>query len=408
MKKRNKAKLSPSWMFWILRVILRPILWHKYRLSFDKKTSKGIKRNCFILMNHQASFDQFAMGLGFPFGINIVATDSIFRHGFLSWLMVKLTRPIPYSKGSGDPAAVKTMLGIIKDGGSVCLFPEGNRSMFGDGGRIVPGIGKLAKKFDVPVILCRLKGAYLTKPRWKIKPNRGKVTNEVVRIIQPEELQSLTADEVQEIIKKEIYQNDFEFNKVAKIKFKGKAKAENLESILFYCPKCKALDSLQSKKHDLFCKECAMHVIVNEEGFFEKAGASEEKDSFYMPESVPEWGKLQLEHLKTMNFSEYSDKYLFSDDNVVLTKVEKTRKQKGEMRGKIELFSNRFTVCGKDFFFKDIGSMSLVEVRKLNVFTNEGSYTVDCELKMNLAKYMFFAYHLKSLEKGEECNFYGY
>jgi len=391
-------------MFWILRTILRPILWHKYRFSFKTETSKGIKRNCFILMNHQASFDQFAMGLGFPFGINIVASDTIFRHGFQSWLMVKLTCPIPYSKGSNDPSAVKTMLGVIKAGGAVCLFPEGNRCMYGKSGRIVPGIGKLAKKFSVPVVLCQMKGGYLTKPRWKLKPNRGKVTNEVVRVISPEELEKLTADEVQDIIEKSIYFDDFAYNKEAKIKFKGKAKAEHLESILFYCPVCHALDSLHSKKHDLFCKECSMRVIVNDEGFFDEI-----ENASNVPKSILDWSEVQLGFIKNnIDYSLYQEKSLFSNDNITLAKVEKAKKQTILGKGKIELFNDRIRVCEKDFLLKDINSLSLQEVRKLSLYTNDGTFAIDCELKTNLIKYMIAAYHLKNIEKGEETLYYGY
>ena len=289
-----QTKKANSFVFFLFRGIFIPALYLLYRFRFDRKTSKNIKRPCFILSNHQAGFDQFTLAMGFRFGINYVATDTIFRHGLLSKLMVALVRPIPFSKGSSDLIALKSMMSVIKDGGCVGMFPSGNRSFYGDECKIVPGIGRLAKKFNVPLVLVQLRGGFNTLPRWKAKPNKGKVTAVVTRVVQPQELATMTGAEIDGIIQKEIGFDEFEWNKTAQVVYRGRRKAEYLESVLFYCPQCKSVSQmnmggLRSKGNEFFCLDCGARVMINGTGFFEKINNAQN-----IPDTILEWGRMQI------------------------------------------------------------------------------------------------------------------
>ncbi|MCL2847620.1 MAG: 1-acyl-sn-glycerol-3-phosphate acyltransferase [Firmicutes bacterium] len=405
-KKIKKMKKAPNWMFWILRTLLRPILKCKYNYSFDRSTSKGIKRPCLIVCNHQAGFDQFAVGLGVKFGINFVASDTIFRHGLQSYAMLKLTRPIPITKGTADPVAIKSMMEVAKIGGAVGIFPEGNRCFYGETMTVGKGTGRLAKKLAVPLVIMRLSGVYLTKPRWKIKPNKGKSTGKVVRILSVEELEKLTALEVQEIIEKELYINEFEYNKEQKIKFIGKARAEHLESVLFYCPNCHTFDGLKSEKHSFFCLKCNMKTEIDEYGFFTTyVGAFSERPQ--IPETILEWSKQQIEYIKNFDFSAFIDKPIFSDNNIEFSKAIKAKKQTDTQKGSIAFYGDRIRVCEQDIYFSDIKALSIQEVRKLTIYTTTDALVIDAPLKYNLMKYMICAYHIKHTQE-KKLEYYGY
>ena len=108
MKKSINIKKANSPFFWFLRFVFRPVLFLFYSFRFERKTAKGIKRPCLILANHQTVIDQFGVGLGFDFAINYVATDTIFRHGILSKLMVALARPIPLTRAVRITSRLKT------------------------------------------------------------------------------------------------------------------------------------------------------------------------------------------------------------------------------------------------------------------------------------------------------------
>ena len=399
---RGNIKKSSNFLFWLLRVLI-PIIWIKYRFRFKYNTSKDIKRPCLILSNHQTSFDQFGVGAGFRFGINFLASDSIFRHGLQSWIMKVLGQPIPFSKGSADASAVIKMFSVIKQGGAICMFVSGNRSFFGEECTIKQGIGKLSKKLGVPIVLVKIRGGYNTKPRWKSKPNKGDMHAYVSRIIPAKELDAYTSEQLEEIIKHELYFNEFEWNATEQIEYHGRQKAEFLERALFYCPECKSLNCLGSNGNDFFCTLCDMRVQINSTGFFEKIKMAEN-----CPDTILDWSRIQLDHVKSINYSEYIGKPLFNDKKVRLSYVIRTKKDKLLGKGQMELFGDKIRICGRDLEITKIKDMSIQSYNRLIIYYNKDEFTVDMSSCSNAVKYMICGYHFKNTALNIKNGHYGY
>ena len=113
-----------------------------------------------ILFNHQTALDQFLVGLAFPQPVYYVASEDLFSIGPLARAMEYLVAPIPIKKQSTDIRAVKTCLRVAKEGGSIAIAPEGNRTYSGRLCYMNPAIGSLAKKLKLPVLLFRIEGGY--------------------------------------------------------------------------------------------------------------------------------------------------------------------------------------------------------------------------------------------------------
>ena len=395
-------KKASSLVFWFLRLALTPALYLIFGFLFDRKTAKGIKRPCLILANHQTGIDQFAVTMGFNFGINYVATDTIFRHGFWSRIMVALARPIPFSKGSSDMLAVKNMMSVIKSGGAVAMFPSGNRCCYGEESPIIPGIGRLAKIFKAPLVLVQLRGGYFVKPRWMHKPCRGKMRAGVARVVSPQELSAMSAGEVSAIIEQALLLDDFEYNKTAQNVYRGRRKAEYLESMLFYCPQCASMISLRSEGNDIFCKDCGARVMINGEGFFVKISNAET-----IPDTILAWSRIQLEYIKNIDFSGFTCKPVFCDDNVELFIAERAKREKLLANGAIALYADRLDVCGRFFLLNEI-TMAVVGARKLTIYHKSGVFAVVVPLRINLMKYMICGCHLRNKALDIKEEFYGY
>ncbi|MCL2759211.1 MAG: 1-acyl-sn-glycerol-3-phosphate acyltransferase [Treponema sp.] len=401
-KKRDFIRKANTLIFLLFRILI-PIMWDKYRFRFKYETSKGIKQPCLILANHQTSFDQFAASAGFKFGINYLASDSLFRHGFKSWLMKILVRPIPFSKGSADASAIIKLFGIIHQGGAVGMFVSGNRSFFGEECTMKQGIGRLAKKLGVQVVIVQLRGGYNTKPRWKSKPNKGKMHAFVKRVISPDELKTSSPEQLEELIRNEIYFNEFEWNAAEKIEFRGKQKAEFLERSLFYCIECKTLINLSSKGNEFFCTSCGMRVQINGTGFFEKINNADN-----CPDTILDWGKAQLEYIKTINYKDYLDKPLFSDENIRLSHAIRSKKDELIGKGEMELFGDKIRICGSDFPINKLKDMSVQSYNRLMIYMEDGEFTVDMSSRSNAVKYMICGYHFKNMILNIQNGHYGY
>ena len=383
-------------------MFIYPALFVLYGFRFDKKTSKKIQRPCLILINHQTVIDHLAISMGFKFGMNYVATDSIFRHGFLSKLMVALVRPIPFSKGSSDLSAIKNMMSVIRDGGAVAMFPSGNRSFFGDESTIVQGIGKLAKKFNVPLVLVQQRGGYNTIPRWKAKPSRGKITAVVTKVVSPEEMAAMSVAEVDEIIQKELSFNEFEYNKTAQIVYRGRHKAEYLESVLFYCPQCGSMTGLFSEGNDFMCRDCGAKVRINGTGFFEKVDKAKN-----LPETILEWGRLQLEYIKNFDFSGFTGKPVFSDNDVEFSSVAYAKKEALLGTGTVALYADKLSVCGQEFPIAEI-TTAIIGARKMTVYHGDNVYSILAPFRTNFMKYMISNYLLRNKALNIKEEYYGY
>jgi len=295
------------------------------------------------------------------------------------------------------------MFSVIKQGGCIGMFVSGSRSFFGDECTIKQGIGRLAQKMGVPIILVQMRGGFNTKPRWKNNPNRGKMTASVTRIISAEELTAFSADQLEEIIKQELYFNEFEWNAKEQIIFRGRHKAEYLERALFWCPECKSLNCLSSKRNEFFCTICGMRVQINGTGFFERIN-----NATNCPDTILEWSKKQLEYIKSINYSEYKEKPLFSDQNVRLSYVIRSKKDELMGKGPIELYGDKIRICGKDFAAENLKDMSIQSYNRLMIYCEEGEFTVDMRLRGNAVKYMITGYHLKNIALNIQNGYYGY
>ena len=143
----------------VLGFLLEPYIKWKYSVKIEKfKEQNG--RQYLIVMNHQTGFDQFFVSLAFKGPIYYLATEDIFSLGFLSTLLRWAVAPIPIKKQTTDIQAVKNCIKVAREGGTIALAPEGNRTFNGKTVYMNPSIASLAKKLNLPVAIFRIEGGY--------------------------------------------------------------------------------------------------------------------------------------------------------------------------------------------------------------------------------------------------------
>lgn len=249
----------------VVRMFLGPPVWLFCRIksrlktfSF-KKESGGMNPPCLVLSNHCSDLDPLWITLCFPFPIFWVASDHIFRKGLVSRLLRWLVSPIPKLKTQNDVHTVRDILSALRSGASVGIFPEGERSWSGETEEISPAIGKLVRRLNVPLVLCRIHGGYASHPRWGDSMRRGPVEVRLARILTPEQMGEMSVDELNEMIKKELHITAEEDQRELKGKYPCKNPAQSLETLLFACPACRRLGTLRSKGDRVFC-DCGLSL----------------------------------------------------------------------------------------------------------------------------------------------------
>lgn len=146
-------------VFWLLRVQGRKNL-----------PEKGPYLIC---SNHASYLDGFVVftSLKFSQGMNIffLGHAAIFEHPSVSWA-IKISRLIPIDPNVHLTDAMQAVSYVTGRGKSVCIFPEGRRSIGEDIGEFKKGIGILIKELDIPVIPVYIKGSHYSWPRGSLLP----------------------------------------------------------------------------------------------------------------------------------------------------------------------------------------------------------------------------------------------
>ena len=112
-------------------------------------------------------------------------------------------------------------------------------SIYGHNQPVVPGTGRFLQFYRIPVYFMKLEGAYLTSHKTCIDDRPGKVNVSIQKLFTPEDLKSMTPEEIEDKLNLSFKHDDYEWNKTARVKFKTKKRAAvNLETICYKCPKC--------------------------------------------------------------------------------------------------------------------------------------------------------------------------
>lgn len=298
-----------------------------------------------ILGNHTTPLDPVCLGTSFDFPIYYVASDHIFRLGWISRLLVWLVAPIPIVKSRLDLQTIKDMMSIVRLGGSVCLFPEGNRNFNGKTLGFSVATAKLAKKMGAPLLLYRLEGGYFTAPRWADTVRRGRMTGRVVRAVSVEEMEGMTAEELHGLICRELHVDAYETQQGAQAPYRGKRLAEALERVLYLCPHCHGMATLKSCGDTISCG-CGLVARYTERGFLEQAGQTGQP--FRTVLEWDRWQKGALGHWLECRLAKAGDGSLLEDDCLKLYTCGRAGENTLAAEGRFALHRDRFFFAGED------------------------------------------------------------
>ncbi len=299
---------------------------------------KDLKGPYLVLSNHVMDIDPFTVGLSFREPIFYVASDMIFSVRFWAFFMKKLVMPIPKTKYRSDLATIRDIKSVVKSGGSIGIFPEGNATFDGRLMEMPKAIGKLVKLLKVPVLLYSIEGGHLSNPRWGRGVRKGYMKGSVKRILRPEEYKELSPEDILSMIETELAVDDLAFAERHSTLYKGSAPAEYFESAYFFCPACGVFDTLQSEKDAVHCTSCGFTAAIDGWGRFHPA------ESEGSPILSHEWHDKQKRALRERIDNHPLDKELFADEGERVLDVVRSTKKTLLGEGEVSLFPSRIVV----------------------------------------------------------------
>jgi 1-acyl-sn-glycerol-3-phosphate acyltransferase len=117
-----------------------------------------------LAVNHQSFLDPIFAGIMLKCQLCFMARDTLFTSRIFGPLL-KSVKAIPVRRGQADLASIRAIIAHLKQGDSVCLFPEATRSA---DGRISPfkgGFSLICRRGNAPVVPVLIDGAFECWPR---------------------------------------------------------------------------------------------------------------------------------------------------------------------------------------------------------------------------------------------------
>ena len=399
MKKKKKQKKWLKFRHRVIRNLAFPIFniycKKKYGIRIEKFKEQKRGTPYLILYNHQTAFDQFFVGIAFKDPVYYLASEDLFSNGFISSLLRFAVAPIPIKKQATDITAVKTCMRVAKEGGTIAIAPEGNRTYSGENCYMSPAIISLAKKLGMPIALYRIEGGYGVHPRWSDVLRKGKMRSYVSRVIEPEEYATMSDEELFTLVEKELYVNESNPDAI----FESKKKAEYLERAMYVCPFCK-LTTFESHGNEIECKQCGRKITYGADKQLTGVG-------FDFPfKNVLEWYNYQVDFINDLDTNDYIDSPLYVDDACLSEVIVYKRKNILRKSARISLYGDRIVIdenTDKAFSlpFSELTAISVLGKNKLNIYHDKKLYQLKGDSRFNALKYVNIYHRNKNIVRGD-------
>lgn len=395
MKKKEKWMKFRHKVAW---VILYPILAAITLIKFPIRVEplrENRDRPYLILLNHQTPFDQFFVCLAFRGPIYFIATEDIMSNGLVSKIIKWLLAPIPIKKQAGDFSAVMTALRVAREGATIAMAPEGNRTYSGKTEYINPAVAGLAKKMKLPIALFRIEGGYGMEPRWSTVTRRGKMRGYVHRVIEPEEYANLSNDELYYQICQGLYVNEG----VADGIFRSNKRAEYLERAVYVCPFC-GISKFESHGNEAECLTCHRKVLYGEDKTITGIG-------YEFPfRFMTDWYDYQSDYVNHLDLSQFVDAPAFTDRAKLSEVILNKRKQVLRKDSAVALFGDRVVIDEgtkqqMTLPFDEVTAAACLGRNKLNFYHDGKVYQFKGSRRFNALKYVNFYHRYKNIVKGD-------
>lgn len=384
------AQRKPAWVqirhTWVRNILYWPLYLYitaSYHVRIGRVPGN---QQYFILFNHQTAWDQFLVSLSFQKHVYYVASEDLFSIGLVSRLISWLVAPIPFRKSTADIVGVKNCIRIAREGGSVAMALEGNRTYSGATEHIKSSVAGLVKKLGLPLVLYRIEGGYGVQPRWSDCIRKGSMRAYAARILQPEEYRGMSNEALFDLIQKELYVDE----RQDKTRFYSKKSAEYLDRAMYVCPVC-GLSEFVSKGDTITCKGCGRQIRYLPDKTLEGVG-------FTFPyRYVKDWYDAQERFVHQLDLSPYTQTPIYTSTVRYSENIYCKKKRLIDKAAELEIYADRFQVTAgtvtQVYPFTEVSGATVLGRNKLNIYAGRQTFQFHGDSHFNALKYLNLYYH---------------
>jgi 1-acyl-sn-glycerol-3-phosphate acyltransferase len=182
--------LKTAWL-WYARWVCRVLCILFFRLRTYGLRNVPTKGPFILISNHQSFLDPLFCGTPVKKHLHYLARDTLFTNWFFGWILSSVNT-IPVRQGQADLSAIRKAIAKLKEGCSLCLFPEGTRTSDGKIATFKPGLGILCRRGRPAVVPVLIDGAFECWPRHKKIFSPGSIISVYYgKTITPEQVEKM-------------------------------------------------------------------------------------------------------------------------------------------------------------------------------------------------------------------------
>jgi hypothetical protein len=256
-----------------------------------------------------------------------------------------------------------------------------------------PSIASLTKKLNFPLAIFRIEGGYGIQPRWSDVVRKGNMRAYVSRIVEPEEYQTMSNDELFALIEENLFVDEARVTG----QFRHKKNAEFLERAMYVCPWC-GLSSFESHNDVIRCNKCGREVRHLPTKELEGVG-------FEFPyRFVGDWYEAQRAYVNSLDLTTLTEEPLY-EETVRVSRVHASQyKELLKKDATVRLYGDRITLDDREFPLDTVGAVVVLGKNKLNIYDGQEILQLKGSKRFNALKYVNFFHRYKNLKIGERNN----
>ena len=252
-RNRRRIEARVKWLGLLVRYGFRPVV----RTTFGPR--EPLREPALVVSNHSSLLDPMFLSLAVGRAVHFLSTELVFSGGAMGWVN-QFFGAVPKRKFTADPRAILRLRRWRDLGGSIGLFPEGERTWDGRPLPILPGVEKLVRAMDLPVVTVRVYNGWRQSPRWATTLRRGRVHVEV------DPPRRFTAGESLASIRRYIEDRiSVDAEDGPSWPVRGRRLAAGIGNVLFACPSCLRLDAIDERGDIASCRHCGAAWRVDTE-----------------------------------------------------------------------------------------------------------------------------------------------
>lgn len=260
--------------------------------TIEKVNMDNLKPPYIVLSNH-TQFADFLVSFRAtrPYNFNNIAT--IDGYVGMAKIMEKLGCAC-HRKFTTDISLVRSVHKVLHDYGDILyMYPEARYTNVGTTSIIPDVVAKLVKKNKVPLVTMIHHGNYLNAPFWDFRQYRKVPFRATMKqVLTAEQIAEMSVEEINEVIQREMYYDDYKWQKENNIRITENFRADGLNKILYQCPHCMTEGKMIGKGIYLTCEECGKKWEMTELG---EMKALEGETEF---SHIPDWYEWERQNVR--------------------------------------------------------------------------------------------------------------